>query len=32
MFDYIRVGTTLPELPDAVISHWGDKVSDIAFI
>lgn len=31
MYDYIRVGTTLPELPDAVISHWGDKVSDIAF-
>jgi hypothetical protein len=31
MFDYIRIGTTLPELPDAVISHWGDKVSDIAF-
>jgi hypothetical protein len=31
MFDYVRVGTTLPELPDAVISHWGDKVSDIAF-
>jgi hypothetical protein len=31
MFDYIRVGTTLPELPDAIISHWGDKVSDIAF-
>ena len=31
MFDYIKVGTTLPELPDAVISLWGDKVSDIAF-
>lgn len=31
MYDYIRVGTTLPELPDAVISRWGDKVSDIAF-
>jgi hypothetical protein len=31
MFDYVRVGTTLPELPDAIISHWGDKVSDIAF-
>ena len=31
MYDYIRVGTTLPELPDAIISHWGDKVSDIAF-
>ncbi len=31
MFDYVRVGTTLPELPDEVISRWGDKVSDIAF-
>ena len=31
MFDYVRVGTTLPELPDEVISRWGDKISDIAF-
>jgi hypothetical protein len=31
MFDYVIVGTTLPELPDAIISHWGNKVSDIAF-
>lgn len=31
MFDYIIVGTTLPELPDEVISRWGDKVSDVVF-
>jgi hypothetical protein len=31
MFDYITVGTTLPELPEAIISHWGDKVSDVVF-
>jgi hypothetical protein len=31
MFDYIRIGTDLPELPDTIISHWGNKVSDIAF-
>jgi hypothetical protein len=31
MFDNITVGTTLPELPEAIISHWGDKVSDVVF-
>ncbi len=31
MFDNITVGTTLPELPEAIISHWGEKVSDVVF-
>lgn len=31
MFDYITVGTTLPELPEKVIALWGDKVSDVVF-
>ena len=31
MFDSLTVGTTLPELPEAIISHWGEKVSDVVF-
>jgi len=31
MFDNITVGTTLPELPEAIVAHWGGKASDIVF-
>jgi uncharacterized membrane protein len=31
MFDNITVGTTLPELPEAIITHWGGKASDVVF-
>lgn len=31
MFDYIKVGAALPELPAEVIALWGDKASDVVF-
>jgi hypothetical protein len=31
MFDNITVGTTLPELPEAIVEYWGGKASDIVF-
>jgi hypothetical protein len=31
MFDNITVGATLPELPEAIVAHWGGKASDIVF-
>ena len=30
MFDYIHVGTTLPEIPQGIIENWG-SVDKIAF-
>ena len=31
MFDYIKVGTTLPELPEEVVALWSGKASDVVF-
>jgi hypothetical protein len=31
MYDSITVGTTLPGLPEAIISHWGEQASDVVF-
>ena len=31
MYDYIKVGTTLPELPEEVAALWDGKASDVVF-